>query len=166
MEKKICIDCSIEKSVDDFYLNGSSKKTGRIYYTKRCRKCHNKKCVKRLQARCNKDPLVRLATNKKTRDWKLANPEKNRESVKRYWKKLKETNPEKYRKIKRETEKRSSKTNGYKKKKIRQWHRRREELRDGYVRKLLGGKKYNSLIPVKREQIKLIRLCKKLESKT
>lgn len=162
MEKKICQQCGNEKLVCEFYINGSSKKTGKVYYTKRCKKCHNRTCLKRFQARCENNPEIRTRSNEKIREWKRKNPEKNREHVKKYWEKLKKENPEKYRKLKRNIDIKKRKTEAYKNKKKRFWKRQREELRDNYVRKSLGGKQYNELIPLKREIIRIERLCKEI----
>lgn len=40
---KICKDCKITKSFDEFPVSGKSKLTGKVWYRGRCRKCYNLK---------------------------------------------------------------------------------------------------------------------------
>jgi hypothetical protein len=158
--KKICSRCKEAKNVNGFYRNGKIKNAKGYYYTKRCKICHNKKCTERFQEKCKTNPDLRIKENKKTKAWKRKNPEKNRE----YNKQWKRKNPEKVKVMARNQWR--NPTENYKKARKRKKQRMINELRDGYIRKLLGGSKFNLLIPAKREQIKLLRLCKKQESET
>lgn len=164
MEKKICSVCNQVKLISDYYVQTYKKKDGssvRTTYGK-CKPCYNKVCKERVKKKCEDEPEYRIKLNKLTNKWKKKYPEKNREYVKEYWKKLRIENPEKYKNLKREQQRKQRKTEAYKEKKRRFRKRQAEELRDHYVRRYLGGSQFNDLIPLKREIIKVRRLCKEI----
>lgn len=78
MNTKVCTLCNTEKSVDDFYKRNDVDYVGYSSYCKECKK-------------------------KKASEWRSANPDKNRENVKKYYRVHGRGKTYNYRKAARET---------------------------------------------------------------
>jgi hypothetical protein len=149
---KKCTKCDNALSITFFFRKGY-KIDGSIKYCSQCKDC------------------MRDEHNQNNRLWKLNNPDKHKENVKRQWQILK-SNPEKlkrhYENAKKHNEFRVYKPDVAKAKKARY----REELHDEYIKQLLLCHTYGlmsakditpDLINLKREQLILTRKLKNHE---
>lgn len=96
MEKRVCCDCNLELSINDFPILKNAN--GKERYSIRCRKCYNFKASER-----NKKSYIkhRVERTEKQREWNKNNIEKRKEYKKNIPKdKIKEQQKKKYEKNK------------------------------------------------------------------
>lgn len=149
---KRCTKCDNSISITFFFRKGY-KADGSIRYYSQCKDC------------------MKDENNERTKLWKLNNPDKHKENVKRQWQILKSDSDrlkKHYENAKKHNEFRVYKPNVAKTRKARY----REELHDEYIKQLLLSHTYNlisakditqDLINLKREQLILTRKLKNHE---